>query len=295
MTLPRPLGPLELLRTALDLVRANPGPIAAVMAVLVFPVYLAWAFVAPEDQVWTTPFGPPLPLLTLGWFAALPAPLATAAIVLGFTGVSVSVAMITRLTARSYLSRMPALAERPTPVVRRLPGVVTAFATVHLLEAAGLLVFIAAGLVLAWSKAGDAIALAVGLPALLAIPAVALLAMALSFVTMPVLIVERRSALGALRRSVALIRRRFWTSLGVVTCGGLLAMVALVAVSLPFTLMYAESGEHGPLRWAWPIQSAGGMVASLAAIPFFVTLATVVYFDLRARFEPWSADSCVIT
>ena len=283
---PRPLDPHELLWTARRLVRANLGPIAAVMAVFVFPVYLAWAFVAPSDMNWTSPFMPALPLATLSWFGALPSPLARAlAMLLGFTGVSVAVATITRLTARSYLTRDLAGPERPGPVARRLPGVVTAFAAVHALEAGGLLLAVAVILVLGWSGAGTWTAVAVGLPALLAVPVVALLAMTLSFVTMPALIVEGRTVLGALRRSVALIRWRFWTSLAVVTSGGVLAMVLLVGLHTPFALVYGLSGEDGPVRAAWPIQSLGGMVASLATIPFFVTLATVVYFDLRARFE----------
>ena len=47
---PRPMKPVEVLRTTRALVKANLAPIASVMAVLVFPVYLAWAFVSPDDM-----------------------------------------------------------------------------------------------------------------------------------------------------------------------------------------------------------------------------------------------------
>jgi hypothetical protein len=282
---PRPMKPVEVLRTTRALVKANLAPIASVMAVFVFPVYLAWAFVSPDDMSWTSPFMPPLPLATLTWFGSLPVAAAGrgAVILLGFAGVGLAVAMITRLTARSYLSRHPSARERPAAVGRRLPAVVAAFASIHLLEAGGLLLFIATGLALTrWSSAGPATVVA--LPVLAAIPAIALLAMTLLFVTMPALVVERRTVLGALRRSLTLIRRRFWSTAAVVTLGGLAAMILLVAVHFPFALMFSASNFDGRSPpGAWVIESLGGMLASLAAIPFFVTLATVVYFDLRVR------------
>jgi len=282
---PRPMKPVEVLRTTRALVKANLAPIASVMAVFVFPVYLAWVFVSPDDMSWTSPFMPPLPLATLTWFGSLPVAAAGrgAVILLGFAGVGLAVAMITRLTARSYLSRHPSAPERPAAVGRRLPAVVAAFASIHLLEAGGLLLFIATGLALTrWSSAAPATVVA--LPVLAAIPAIALLAMTLLFVTMPALVVERRTVLGALRRSLTLIRRRFWSTAAVVTLGGLAAMILLVAVHFPFALMFSASNFDGRSPpGAWVIESLGGMLASLAAIPFFVTLATVVYFDLRVR------------
>jgi len=265
------MKPVEVLRTTRALVKANLAPIASVMAVFVFPVYLAWAFVSPDDMSWTSPFMPPLPLATAGRGAV---------ILLGFAGVGLAVAMITRLTARSYLSRHPSAPERPAAVGRRLPAVVAAFASIHLLEAGGLLLFIATGLALTrWSSAAPATVVV-----LAAIPAIALLAMTLLFVTMPALVVERCTVLGALRRSLTLIRRRFWSTAAVVTLGGLAAMILLVAVHFPFALMFSASSFDGRFPpGAWVIESLGGMLASLAAIPFFVTLATVVYFDLRVR------------
>jgi hypothetical protein len=285
---PRPMKPVEVLRTTRALVKANLAPIASVMAVFVFPVYLAWAFVSPDDMSWTSPFMPPLPLATLTWFGSLPVAAAGrgAVILLGFAGVGLAVAMITRLTARSYLSRHPSAPERPAAAGRRLPAVVAAFASIHLLEADGLLLFIATGLALTrWSSAAPATVVVVLLLAVLAaIPAIALLAMTLLFVTMPALVVERRTVLGALRRSLTLIRRRFWSTAAVVTLGGLAAMILLVAVHFPFALMFSASNFDGRFPpGAWVIESLGGMLASLAAIPFFVTLATVVYFDLRVR------------
>ena len=103
-------------------------------------------------------------------------------------------------------------------------------------------------------------------------------------VFIPALLFEGLGPAAALRRAFALVRGRWWATLGALIVAALISGVAAGIVSTGFDALLSSSlGDHVFL--AALIDAVGGAVASAVGLPIQVAMITVLYFDLRARKE----------
>jgi hypothetical protein len=97
----------------------------------------------------------------------------------------------------------------------------------------------------------------------------------------PVIELEHRSALGALRRSWRLVRRRWLKVASLIVAGG-----ALVIVAGPVLGVLLILGTDAPF---WLVNVVAGVVYALA-MPFVALTTTYVYVDARTRGELDAAE-----
>src|SRR6266705_1073479 len=109
----------------------------------------------------------------------------------------------------------------------------------------------------------------------------ALVAMTFLICTTPAVVIEWLGPLKSMRRSLALVRPRFWPVLGIAVVSGLLAAFLKGVLSTPFTL----GAELVGFRWGFILLAVGSIVPALLASPFVSIVATLVYFDARIRHE----------
>lgn len=127
-----------------------------------------------------------------------------------------------------------------------------------------------------------------GLVAVLVTLAVAVVATALVYVAVPVLLVEEAGPTAALRRSVALVWPQFWRVLGIVLLTGLLVLVVngvLGVSSLPFLLLGGVGAQLG--------NAVITTAAFVLTVPFQANVALLLYVDSRVRTE--GLDVAVLT
>lgn len=105
--------------------------------------------------------------------------------------------------------------------------------------------------------------------------------MALFCVVAPVIGGEQASTGDALRRSIELVRPRFWPVLGTVVLMGLVASVlGNVLSALPQGIAAVIGLESG-----WPLAALGAVIGQLLTTPFVAAATTLLYLDLRIRTE----------
>ncbi len=120
---------------------------------------------------------------------------------------------------------------------------------------------------------------------------VAFLMLAVLPLIAPVVVLEGRGIRASARRAWELARSRFWWMVGfafvlvlfgqLVITGPTLLLSFILRMAVPVT---PDSLVH-PQLWMTIIQSLVSMVAGLLYLPLQLTAFTVVYFDLRTRFE----------
>jgi hypothetical protein len=105
--------------------------------------------------------------------------------------------------------------------------------------------------------------------------------MALFAVVAPVIGAEEASTGDALRRSIELVRARFWPVMGTVVLMGIVAgVLGNVLSALPQGL----AGYIG-LDAGWPLAALGAVIGQLLTTPFVAAATTLLYVDLRIRTE----------
>lgn len=183
--------------------------------------------------------------------------------------------VLARVAVSSVLGERLGPGQAVRATLRRWPGLML------LALISGIAVFGLAGLgVLLVALGGVAGALAGGLLLVAAVP-VGIAAYVLLLPAPVVLAIEGGSPLAALRRSVRLVRHRFWPVLGAVAL--VLFVSAVVQSSLAalpsigtFVLGFAE---------AWPLAAVGSIAAGVVVSPYLALVAVLVYVDARVRTE----------
>lgn len=105
--------------------------------------------------------------------------------------------------------------------------------------------------------------------------------MALFCVVAPAIGAEQASTGDALRRSIELVRPRFWPVLGTVVLMGIVAgVLGNVLSALPQGAAAAIGFESG-----WPLAALGAIIGQLLTTPFVAAATTLLYVDLRIRTE----------
>jgi Membrane domain of glycerophosphoryl diester phosphodiesterase len=109
---------------------------------------------------------------------------------------------------------------------------------------------------------------------------------------LPVLAIERLTAIGALRRSWRLTSGRFWRTLGYLLLAVLLLMVVQTAISLPGQALSATppiseedlmAEYFSSLMTGLAVSTLLGFVASIVTTPFMAAYQTLMYVDAQRR------------
>jgi hypothetical protein len=105
--------------------------------------------------------------------------------------------------------------------------------------------------------------------------------MALFVPVAPIIGVEGGGAIDVVKRSVRLVRARYFPTLGVAVLIGLVGTLLGSALS---ALPEAVAAWIGYDR-AWPLLGLGAIVAEIVVMPFVAAATVLQYFDLRVRTE----------
>jgi hypothetical protein len=89
-------------------------------------------------------------------------------------------------------------------------------------------------------------------------------------------VIEGSRGPAALRRSAEVVKGFWWRTFGIVLLANLAATLPGLVVTIPFAAL-AEQAD----RAAWSM--AGAILVEIVTTPFIALLATLLYFDLRAR------------
>ncbi|HMJ35760.1 MAG TPA: hypothetical protein VK501_17785 [Baekduia sp.] len=103
-------------------------------------------------------------------------------------------------------------------------------------------------------------------------------------VAIPALLVEGRGGAAALKRSFALVKDRWWSTLGRLAVAYILVTVVtgiLTVVLLVPAVWAVDSTSFGALV----LEHLANFAVSLVTTPFLAAVITLVYFDLRVRKE----------
>lgn len=258
----RPLGVGEMLDAGLKLFRTQPRDMVTASFVLTVPAVILLVLV----QLST---GSPEALTTTDEVTGQPVPDGRAILVfLGGTLLSTVILLMATNLAVAGTMRMSISAYLGTPVGWR-ESLRYAFSRVGSLT--GLLVITAAGMVL-------------GL----------LLCILPSFwlqgiwgVAVPAMLVEELRPVASLRRSMQLVKGRFWPVLGALFLAGLLASVVSSLLAAPAIAIQLFGGSFVVSSI---LSGIANIVGSALTIPYTAAVTAVVYFDLRVRKEGYDLE-----
>ena len=194
--------------------------------------------------------------------------------------------MLTVVVARSVLGSGVTIGEAWRRVRGRLPALIGLSALQVILVAAliGSVVLVIIGVSRA---ANGAVAALIGIPlVLLLIGSLAYLFTVLTFAPVAI-VLEDKPVLGAIERSFALVRHRFWRILGIRVLAGLLATAVAGLVSIPFSLgsQLMSIGTEGPTLLGAFFAAAGQAAGQVIAAPFTAGVVVLLYVDARIRSE----------
>jgi hypothetical protein len=99
--------------------------------------------------------------------------------------------------------------------------------------------------------------------------------------TMPVVMIEGVGPLDAITRSVRLVSKRFWTSLGVVA----LSVVLTYLLDLSLSIIPTIAAFFVPSSWAWVLLALGASLSALIVTPIIAAATVLLYLDIRFRVE----------
>jgi ABC-type sugar transport system permease subunit len=257
---PLPLHPMtfgDLLDGALKLLKANLATIVLISAAIFVPLELLSAFLT-RDLLGGHGFLDLVsdPSLLDGEAGVSLSPRLVGGDLVSLIGLVITPLVggaITQVVTASYLGRTLSAGEAIKTTGRRVWALLGASICVHLVELVGTLLCLLPGLA----------------------------AMALLACTTPAVMVEGLGPIKGMRRSVELVRRRFWPVLGIAVVSGLMASLLSFILGFPF----AAAGALIGLRWGFLLVAVGSILPALIASPFVSIVATLIYFDGRIRHE----------
>jgi hypothetical protein len=291
----RPLGVSEILDAAITYVRRNPratlGMSAVLTAVIQVLITLTQYFV-----IGTRPRADLTPAVverTLGLGAIVLGGglVLTALVVLLLSG------LLAPVMARTLLGRSTSLDRAWRDVKPLLPRVVgTASAVVAIVLVAGVVPYLP--LVLAVVTGAPAIIAALAWVFAVAVSVAAMVAgyVWFAFAT-PILVLERRSVRGALRRSADVVRGHWWRMFGAMLLTLVITIFAqFLVLPLPFTIVQQALLGANPEPSGWPllayvaIGAAGRIIAGTLLTPFNAGVIALLYADQRMRREAFDLE-----
>ena len=256
----RPLGVGEIIDVSFRLYRKHFVTFVALAAVGVLPgqalSLLISLSVLPERRVFTNFQGEEVVVFRnqTGAWATIAAALVTFGI--GFIVQAISAAATTKAVADGYVGdQTPTFGDSLGAVTARLGAVIVASLLYTLGLIGGFILCILPGVFLATAWVA----------------------------TTPALMIERLSPTGSLRRSLELVRGRWWPAFGLQILLGIITGILTAIITLPITAIVLSDG----------VQTAGDAIvqtfvqtiAVLLFAPLSAIAAVVLYFDLRVRKE----------
>ena len=103
-------------------------------------------------------------------------------------------------------------------------------------------------------------------------------------VAVPALLIEGRSAFSALRRSVRLVRGRWWSVAGVRLIASVMLFVLAGAIEGLLVGVFLTAGT-GSVVMTVTVVSLAAAVSAVLTRPFLAAVTTILYYDLRVRHE----------
>jgi Membrane domain of glycerophosphoryl diester phosphodiesterase len=103
-------------------------------------------------------------------------------------------------------------------------------------------------------------------------------------VAIPVMLVEGRGGVGALKRSFELVQGRWWATFGRLAVAYIM-VIAVAAVAMFALLLPAIALVDATSFGALVLEHVANVIVSLVTTPFIAAVTTLVYFDLRVRKE----------
>lgn len=98
------------------------------------------------------------------------------------------------------------------------------------------------------------------------------------------LVIERRGPFAALRRSIRLVRGRWWATAGVLLVANVMVSVLGSALQGLLTAL-ALTSSHPSVLFAVAIVTLSALISGILLAPFTATVTAVLYYDLRVRRE----------
>jgi hypothetical protein len=203
--------------------------------------------------------------------------------VLSFLATPVVSGAVTWLAVHAHLGRPRSWTEAYRAVLRRLGGLVGSMLLTLLLGLAALVavaivvgvpaVLVGQASLVAGVLLGVLGGLVLGLPAYVVV-------LAIGYLAIPAVVVEGRSAAGAVGRSARLLRAGGLRGIGLVVLAGLLVGTIQGAVGGTVGAVGAVGGSL-----AWLLTAIGGAVGQAVAVPAAAVLGLLIHVDLRARSE----------
>ncbi|MDQ6807208.1 MAG: hypothetical protein M3065_20155 [Actinomycetota bacterium] len=103
-------------------------------------------------------------------------------------------------------------------------------------------------------------------------------------VSVPVLMFEGIGGVAAIRRSLGLVRGRWWATFAALLVGGVL--IAVVEFVIGLVIGGVQAGLHvNSVALVIVLRALTFILATLISYPFYAAIATVIYIDLRVRKE----------
>ncbi len=196
--------------------------------------------------------------------------------------------MLTVIVARSVLGLSITVGQAWRQVRGRLPALIGLT-----LLAAALATALVAAVVLTivglTRTAGGTTATLVGIPLVLVLLAVLAAAATLMALAPVAVVLERKNIFDAIRRSVALSRRRFWRIFGILFLASLVTAFISGAISVPFDIasnvVALGTQPEEPTVAGSAIASVGRAIGQIITTPFIAGVVALLYVDARIRSE----------
>jgi hypothetical protein len=265
----RPLGIGEIIDVSIKLYRNHAGTLLKAVAVVVVPVQILSALIltsaipdTPDPLAPVPPGGLQQPDPTAAFdgsalWAFFAGILVT--VVLGGIATQLATAASLRAVSEGYLGERPTWRESLAFAFERIGSLIWLALLSGFLILLGTLACIVPGIYLtvAWS------------------------------VAVPVLLFEGTVGWGALRRSMDLVKGRFWSVAGVLVLGRLIAGVLGFIFGIAFTFVQFGSDSPVVVFFASAIANA---ISQTLTTPFLAATITIMYFDLRVRKEGFDLE-----
>ena len=210
--------------------------------------------------------------------------------------------MLAVIVARSVLGS-PITAAQAWQRVRPLMPALIGLTLLEIVAAAVVVAAIVLAIIGITHAGGGVIATLIGIPlVLLGIAALAYLRTALSLAPVAI-VLERKNIPDSIRRSLALVRGRFWRILGILLLAGVVAGFVAGAISVPFgiagNVITLGAGHQTQTIGGTMVATIGQAIGQIIITPFLAGVTTLLYVDARIRSEafdftlmaPGSADA----
>ncbi|MET7329294.1 glycerophosphoryl diester phosphodiesterase membrane domain-containing protein [Nonomuraea sp. NPDC005650] len=292
----RPLGLGDILDGTIKLIRSNPKAVLGLSAVAALlaavPLAVGQAFVL--DTMSGSLTDPESMATTSGQLTGVAAQYGGTLVsyVVQFVVVTLLTGVLTRILGRAVFGGNLSAGEAWRLVKGRVPALFGVVGLMAVIMVVPLVVIVLLIVVVAMNVPSDGVGLILALAFLFMI---AYLGYYLFFTTRfafasPIVVLEGRGAIDAMRRSWHLVTGDFWRVLGILLLTSLLVGLVAGVLSVPFTLAgtlfgMLSGGSVVSTVVSAVLIAAGGTLASMLTYPFQAGVAGLLYADRRMRSE----------